>query len=112
MISTEAPVAERASPDVVVTPSSVTVGDGRARACSGDMVEERSVVRAAVDAKVALVLGVTGQTGSYLADLLLSKGESTAAAKTSAVYVNREVVRLLTRDRVVSCRVRRARSHA
>ena len=61
-----------------------------ARACSGDMVEEerRSDVRAAVDAKVALVLGVTGQTGSYLADLLLSKGETTAVAKTSAVCVS------------------------
>jgi GDP-D-mannose dehydratase len=25
--------------------------------------------------KIALVTGVTGQTGSYMADLLLSKGE-------------------------------------
>lgn len=69
-------------------------------------------MRTAVDAKVALVLGVTGQTGSYLADLLLCKGETTTTAKTSAVYVSREVVRLLTRDRFVSCRIRRAWSHA
>ena len=30
--------------------------------------------------KVALILGVTGQTGSYLADLLLSKGKENLKA--------------------------------
>jgi len=73
--------------------------------------EQTSDVRAAVNAKVALVLGVTGQTGSYLADLLLSKGE-TKAMKNLAVYSFREVVRLLTRARFISCRVRCAWSHA
>jgi GDPmannose 4,6-dehydratase len=49
--------------------------DARPSSCVGARVERGDEGAAATTTpKVALVLGVTGQTGSYLTDLLLSKG--------------------------------------